>query len=285
MGRRTGVLAALGALLSGCSPLRALDALVPGDTYRFQGGVAYGADPRHKLDVYQPFHRGPAVPVVVFFYGGNWARGSREEYRFVGEALAASGAVTLVADYRLSPQVRWTDILADCARAVKWAFDNADRLGGDASQVYVMGHSAGAYNAAMLALDGRWLAAQGLQPRLLAGWIGIAGPYDFLPIGDPETRVAFGWPDTPADSQPMHHVSADAPRALLLAARDDKVVNPQRSTVGLASRLQAAGATAQVELFDKVNHATVLGSLARPLNWLAPVLARVQAFVGLPGRA
>lgn len=282
--RRTGILAALGALLSGCSPLRALDKLVPADTYRFKGGVAYGSDPRHQLDVYQPFHRGPAVPVIVFFYGGNWSSGSRGDYRFVGEALAASGAVAIVADYRLSPQVRWREILDDCARATAWAFGNADRLGGDASRIYLMGHSAGAYNAAMLALDGRWLAARGLQPRLLAGWIGLAGPYDFLPIGDPLTRVAFDWPDTPADSQPVNHTRANAPRALLLAARDDKVVDARRSTVGLGARLQAAGAPVQVELFDKVNHATVLGAVAKPLGWLAPVLARIQAFTGLPGR-
>jgi acetyl esterase/lipase len=284
MARRTGILAALGALLTGCSASGVLNTLVAGDTYKLREGVAYGADPRKRLDVYQPLQAAGPVPVIVFFYGGNWTRGSREAYRFVGEALAASGAVAIVADYRLSPEVRWTQILADCALATRWAFDQAAALGGDPARIFLMGHSAGAYNAAMLALDPRWLAAEGLSPGRLAGWVGIAGPYDFLPVNDPESRVAFHWPDTPADSQPIHHVSAGAPRALLMAARDDKVVNPQRSTVGLASRLQAAGAPVQVELFDKVNHATVLGAVARPLNWLAPVLERIQAFAGLPGR-
>lgn len=284
MARRTGILAALGALLTGCSASGVLNTLVASDTYKLREGVAYGGDPRKRLDVYQPLQAVGPAPVIVFFYGGNWTRGSREAYRFVGEALAASGAVAIVADYRLSPEVRWAQILADCALATRWAFDQAASLGGDPARIFLMGHSAGAYNAAMLALDPRWLAAEGLSPSRLAGWIGIAGPYDFLPIGDPESRVAFSWPDTPADSQPIHHVSAGAPRALLMAARDDKVVNPQRSTVGLASRLQAAGAPVQVELFDKVNHATVLGAVARPLNWLAPVLERIQAFVGLPGR-
>lgn len=279
MGRRTGVIAALGALLSGCSATRALDALVPEGSYRGQEGIAYGRDPRQQLDVYQPLERVTGAPLVVFFYGGSWSTGSRSDYRFVGEALAASGIVAVIADYRLSPHVRWQAILADCALATRWAFDNAARLGADGARVHVMGHSAGGYNAAMLALDSRWLDAVGLSPQQLAGWIGLAGPYDFLPIGDAQTRVAFNWPETPQDSQPIHHVSARAPRALLIAAPGDTVVNAQRSTVGLAGRLERAGVPVRVQLFDKLNHVTVVAAMARPLKWMAPVLDEVLDFV------
>lgn len=282
MRRRHGLLAALAAALAGCSAVEVLDTLVARDTYRGRDGVAYGPDPRHRLDVYQPLQQQGPAPVVVFFYGGNWSAGSRGDYRFVGEALASRGVVVVVADYRLSPQVRWRDILRDCAAATRWAFDNAAAHGGDPARIHLMGHSAGAYNAAMLALDARWLAAEQLTPQRLAGWIGIAGPYDFLPIYDPPSRVAFDWPDTPADSQPIHHVTARAPRALLLAAAKDEVVNPQRSTVGLGRKLDAAGVPVQVELFERVSHPTVLGALAGPLRRLAPVRERVLAFVGAP---
>ena len=284
--RRTGLFAALGGLLSGCSVTGALDVLVARDSYQGQSGLAYGADPRHKLDVFKPVgaNADAAAPVVVFFYGGNWTRGERADYRFVGEALAANGAIAIVVDYRLSPQVRWRDILADCAAATRWAFDHAAEFGGDPRRVFVMGHSAGAYNAAMLALDQRWLRALGLAPQRLAGWIGLAGPYDFLPITDPPSRVAFDWPDTPQGSQPIVHVTAGAPRALLLAAAKDKTVNPQRNTVGLGQRLRAVGAPVQVKLFDNVNHVTVLGAVARPLKWLAPVLDEVLAFIDLTPR-
>jgi acetyl esterase/lipase len=151
--------------------------------------------------------------------------------------------------------------------------------GVDPARIHLMGHSAGAYNAAMLALDGRWLKAVGLVPRQLAGWIGIAGPYDFLPIGNPETQVAFDWPATKPDTQPLAHVSPIAPPALLLAAREDEVVNPQRSTVGLALALRKAGVAVRHRLYDRVNHATVLAAIAGPLDWLAPVRADVLAFL------
>ncbi|HSV46149.1 MAG TPA: alpha/beta hydrolase [Ramlibacter sp.] len=279
-GRRAALLG-LPALLAGCSATSVLDALVPRDSYAGQTGLAYGPDARHRIDVFRPLSPAAAAPLVLFFYGGNWARGERADYRFVGESLAAAGAVALVADYRLSPAVRWQDILADCALAAHWAFEHAADLGTDARRIHLMGHSAGAYNAAMLALDGRWLGRHNLAPRQLAGWIGIAGPYDFLPISDPDAQRAFDWPRTPPDSQPIAQVSAAAPRSLLLAAASDSVVNPQRSTAGLADRLRRAGVPVQLRMYERVNHATVLGALAGPLRWLAPVRADVLGFLSL----
>ncbi|MBA2673074.1 MAG: alpha/beta hydrolase [Ramlibacter sp.] len=286
MTRRTGLFAAAAALLQGCSATRALDALVPSDTYRGRMDIAYGSVARQRLDAYLPLRSDAPVPLAVFFYGGSWTRGERAGYRFVGEALAARGIATLVADYRLSPQVGWREILQDCAQATRWAFDNAQSLGADARRIHVFGHSAGAYNAAMLALDARWLGAQGLSPRALAGWVGIAGPYDFLPIRDPETQVAFGWPGTPPDSQPLVHASAEAPRTLLLAAQNDTVVSPQRSTVALARRLEALGVPVRMRLLERLNHATALGVLATPLQWMAPVHGEVVGFLSAqPGAA
>ena len=276
---RRSLLGAGALALAGCSATRALDAVVPRSTYRAKDGQAYGPDPRQRLDVYLPLARRPDAPLAVFFYGGSWTRGNRADYRFVGEALASAGIVTVVADYRLSPQVDWTGILQDCAAATRWAWDQAPRLGASRRRFHVMGHSAGAYNAAMLALDARWLAAHGMQPHELAGWVGIAGPYNFLPIGDPDTRVAFDWPDTPAASQPIAHVSPQAPRTLLVAARDDTLVDPQRNSEALAARLQHAGVPVRLALEEHVNHVTVIAALATPLRALAPVRDEVTRFL------
>lgn len=189
--------AVLAALAGACSPIGILNALTPADTYTVTEGLQFGPDPRHRLDVYRP----PApvdsplthteYPVVVFFYGGTWVSGERRDYKFIGEALASAGIVTIIADYRLYPQVRYPDFLEDGARAVAWAQREAGRYGGDPRRMYVMGHSSGAYNAAMLALDPRWLTAQGMSPTILKGWIGLAGPYDFLPIENPAAKPVF----------------------------------------------------------------------------------------------
>jgi acetyl esterase/lipase len=280
---RRSLFAMLPALLTACSGVDLLNATVATDSYRRTESLHYGADARQRLDVYQPASPVRQAPLVVFFYGGNWSSGERADYRFVGEALASSGIVAMVADYRLSPAFRYPVFVQDSARAVAWALQHAADYEADPAKVFVMGHSAGAYNAAMVALDSRWLAAEGLKPARLAGWIGLAGPYDFLPIVEPLTRVAFNWPDTPADSQPLMHASAASPRALLLAPAEDRLVNPQRSTVALAQRLTVSGVAVQSELFDSVSHVTLLASMASILRGRAPVLERVQAFVKATG--
>jgi acetyl esterase/lipase len=279
LSRRKLLLTGSGLALAGCSATGALNVLVPSGTYRSELNVAYGNQARQQLDVYLPANITTDAPLVVFFYGGSWSRGSRGDYRFVGEALASAGIATVVADYRLSPEVKWTAILEDCAAATGWAFANATRLGANARRLHLLGHSAGAYNAAMLALDPRWLARVRRQPGDLAGWIGLAGPYDFLPIGDPATQRAFGWPATPADSQPVAHVSPAAPPCLLLAPREDRTVDPVRNTLGLAQRLRRAGARARGELLEGVNHVTIVAALASPLRGLAPVRDEVTRFV------
>jgi acetyl esterase/lipase len=279
MARRTGIFAAIGALLSGCSATGAINALVSRNSYRGTEGVAYGAGPRQKLDVYRPLDT-PAggAPVIVFFYGGNWDTGERADYRFVGEALAAGGALTIIPDYRLVPEVHYPEFLNDNAAAMAWVFEHAKDYGGDPSKIYVMGHSAGAYNASMLALDPRWL---GPRRERLAGFIGLAGPYDFLPIVNPDTQRAFNWPGTPPESQPINYVNAKSPRTLVIAANTDNLVNPVRNTVGLGNKLKAAGVDTTVKRYDNVSHVTLIGAMAGPLRFLAPVRDDVLEFVGL----
>lgn len=281
---RRSIFAMLPALLTACSAVDVLNATVATNTYRRTQGIAYGnsADGRQRLDVYQPAEGIKNAPMVVFFYGGSWSSGDRDDYRFVGEALASQGIVAVIADYRLSPAARYPAFVQDSAEALRWAYGHATEFGADPARLFVMGHSAGAYNAAMLALDKRWLAQVGMKPAQLSGWIGLAGPYDFLPIGDAKTQVAFNWPATPADSQPLLHASSESPPALLLAPTNDTVVSAQRSTVAMASKLQRSGVRVQSELFDSVSHVTLVASLASVLRGRAPVLERVTAFVRSP---
>lgn len=283
---RRSLLAMLPALLTACSAVDVLNATVPSDTYRLMSSLPYGDNSRQKVDVYMPSQSlsdtalaAGGSPLVVFFYGGSWSSGDRADYRFVGEALASQGIAVAVADYRLSPDVRYPVFVQDSARAMRWAFDNAEKYGANLAKVFVMGHSAGAYNAAMLALDKRWLGAVNLSPEKLAGWIGLAGPYDFLPIGDRKTQVAFEWPNTPPDSQPIFHASSASPPALLIAPTDDSVVSTQRSTVSMARRLKSSGVRVESELYDSVGHVTLIAAMASVLRGRAPVLERVSGFV------
>lgn len=266
-------------VLTGCSPVKVLNALTPDDTFHSTTGIAYGDDPRQKLDVYVPRQPLKDAPVVVFFYGGSWNSGARGDYAFVGEALASRGIVAVLADYRLYPQVRYPLFLEDSARAVAWTRAHIRKFSGNPQRLYLMGHSSGAYNAAMLALDPGLLNAVGMSPEDLSGWIGLAGPYDFLPIENPQVRPVFFWPDSPPQSQPINHVRSGEPPALLIAATKDNLVNPARNTAGLARKLREAGVPVQDLYYSRPNHVTLVASLSRPLRRLAPVLDQVVAFV------
>lgn len=275
---------ALAATLIACAPVATLNALAPRHTHTVTTGIPYGMGPRQQLDVYTPARAAPrgGWPVVVFFYGGSWNRGQRADYAFVGEALASRGILTLVADYRLYPEVRYPEFLRDSAAALAWGLAHAAGLGGNPQRVHVMGHSAGAYNAAMLALDARWLKPTGHTPRELAGFIGLAGPYDFLPMTNPDAQPVFFHPDYPPGTQPLQHASKGAPRSFIAAPRSDSLVNPLRNSQGLATRLQELRVPVTLKFYDRVGHMTLIGTFGTPLRWLAPTLNDVAAFVNGP---
>jgi acetyl esterase/lipase len=276
-----GLTLALAAVLAARFPVATLNGLAPASTYSVQTGLAYGDGPRRLLDVYRPTRAAPpgGWPMVVFFYGGTWNSGSRSDYAFVGEALASRGVLTLIADYRLYPEVRYPDFLRDSASALAWGLEHARGLGANPNKVFVMGHSAGAYNAAMLALDPRWLSDTGHAPRDLAGFIGLAGPYDFLPMTDVEAQPVFFHPNYPEGSQPLAYASAGAPRTFLGAAGVDPLVNPERNSVGLSTQLQAAGVSVTLRLYPRINHSMLIGAFGAPLRWIAPALDDVDRFI------
>lgn len=261
----------------GCAPARMVNALVPKEGYRVERDLAYGELRRQRFDVYVPDDLAAPAPVVVFLYGGRWDSGSKDDYLFVGQALASRGFVTVIPDYRLYPEVRFPDFVEDGAAALARVEERIGEFGGDPARIHVMGHSAGAHIAALLALDDGYLGAEGLSPDLLAGWIGLAGPYDFLPIEDRTLQKIFAAPDMSV-TQPITFADGDGPPAFLLHGRADRTVAP-RNSEALAERINGAGGTATLRLYPDVGHLAIVGALAAPFRWLASTLDDVAAFV------
>jgi acetyl esterase/lipase len=263
--------------LAACSPATALNLIAATGGIAITRSIQYAPGMRRTLDIYRPRDCRNA-PVIVFFYGGSWQSGNKSIYKFVGSALARRGYLMVVPDYRVYPEVIYPGFLDDGALAVRWTKDNAARFGGDPSRLFVMGHSAGAYIAAMLALDGRWLKHVGLLPdRDIAGLVGISGPYDFLPLRDPTLKTIFGGAND-VTTQPIAHVAAGAPPALLVTGAKDDTVDPGNAA-RLGSRLRAAGDKATVLTYPWIGHLGIIGAFAVPLRFLAPVLRDVDAFV------
>ncbi|MEO8937932.1 MAG: alpha/beta hydrolase [Burkholderiaceae bacterium] len=279
--RLSVLLTAFAGLLAGCSGTRIIDELTPSSGYTESQDIPYGEGDRRKLDVYRPatLAAGAKAPVVVFIYGGSWREGSKADYRFVADALTSRGIVAVIADYRVFPEVRYPSFVDDTAAATAWTFREIAAYGGDPKRIFIAGHSAGAYNAAMVAFDPRWLKPYGLAPDQLRGFVGLAGPYNFLPIVDAGVKEVFHWPDTPPDSQPINHVDGNAIPSLLIAAKKDTFVYPTQNTEPMAAKLKSVGADVTMDIHDHVNHMTLVGAIARPLRFLAPVDQEFTDFV------
>ena len=272
------IIVAVVAALSNCGKIAFAVVNVPAHAgwYERKANIPYGSDPRQRLDVYAPggaFNR----PVVVFWYGGIWIKGTREDYRFVGAALANAGYVAVLPDYRLYPQVRYPAFVEDGALAVKWAREHAAEIGGSPRALFIMGHSAGAHIAASLALDPRYLRKMGGDTSWLKGWIGLAGPYE-LERRIPLLEQIFPDPYTAADWQPLLLVREHAPPALILQGTDDYIVHVT-DAVSLDRRMRSMNVPVECHVYDGVGHFEIISALSVPMRRDAPSLRDVTRFI------
>lgn len=245
--------------VAGCAPSDMLNATTSRAGYERIEDVAYGKEERQKMDIYKPDHSLVKTPVLVFFHGGSWQYGDKADYRFIGEAFATEGFLVMVANYRLYPEARYRDIIADSKAAIRYAKAHAADYGGDPSRVYVMGHSAGAYNA-MMAISYGPDAVTGID-----GVIGLSGPYDFLPVEDEELIGLFEGANN-KDAVPITHVKRGMPPILLMSGKIDAVVDPMRNTSGYAQALQATGNKVKTRFVDDVFHITMVSALSSNLR-------------------
>lgn len=288
---RVAVTAMAGAL-SACSAITFGIANAPAafGPYERKADIAYGSDARQRLDVYVPKAASSgsdagsssslaaaARPVVIFWYGGSWQRGSKSDYRFVGAALADHGYITVLPDYRLYPDVKFPEFLDDAAHAVAWVQEHAQEFGGDPHRVVLMGHSAGAHTAAYLALNHEFLARRGAKPEWIAGLVGLSGPYALAPNTRTLNRI-FAAPWGESDWQPLRFVDAKAPPTFLAHGLADDIVSVAQ-TEKLRDALEAKGVRVETELYPGTGHAATVAGFSKAARGSAPTLDQAVAFL------
>lgn len=268
-------------LLNSCTPARVVSAVNtsnPAWGLRVARDQAYGPDTRHKLDIYAPKPApDQARPLILFIHGGSWTGGDKSEHAFVGESLARAGYVTGVMNYRLAPQHRYPAYVQDAALALRWLRQHATEYGASPDNVFVVGHSAGGFNAVELVNNTRWLREVNVPVSSLRGVIGIAGPYSYDFRQFP-SRNAFPERGVPDDIMPDRHVRPDAPPHLLLVAENDTVVYPQNA-LNMEAALKKAGVPVERRVLPRLNHITIIGAVARNLSFLGGTRAEIISFV------
>lgn len=263
--------------VTGSLPLAVLNLLVPRSAFVAHRGLAFGDDARQRLDIYVPKRLAAPAPVLLFFHGGGWQGGRRGDYLAFGQVFAGAGIITVVADYRLYPQVKYPAFVEDAAAALAFLRAHAGDFGGDPSRLFVSGHSAGAYNAAMLASEPAFLKVRGGEPGWIRGVIGIAGPYDFLPLEQPDYVDMFHGRNN-LDSMPIHHVTGPRPPMLLVTGARDRTVSP-RNTKSMAAKLRSVGSVVEEIHYRSTGHVGILLSLLPGFRGLTPLRRDMLDFI------
>lgn len=274
-------------LLGGCSALQVVNSVSKIYTVDVKENIAFGEDPKLKYDLYLPdtaSEEFDATPVIVFFYGGSWNRGDKSEYEFVGRRLASMGYIAAVPNYRLYPEVKYPAFLEDGALSIahlkKELAKPEYRDRKPAQQFIMMGHSAGAYNAAMLALDPRWLESSGLTHQTsIQGFIGLAGAYNIYPINDVEVRPVFDHPNYPPKSQPIDYTAKASVPSLILTPETDTLVSIERNSEALHTALKSAGNQTILQTIEGTDHVTIVGTLSPLLFFKGSTSKPIEKFV------
>jgi acetyl esterase/lipase len=244
------------------------------DLQKIGDDIAFGKAPLHRLDIWSTAQKAnKPKPVLVFFYGGGWANGTRTEYSYAARPFVEAGYIVVLPDYRKVPEVRFPGFVEDSAAAVKWVQANIAKYGGDPNRVSVAGHSAGGYNALMLALDPQWLGDRPVQAA-----ISLAGAADFYPFTSKRAIEAMGQAPNPAATQPVNFVRKDAPPILLIHGSEDTVVRI-RNAESLYAKQKAAGGTIAIKPLAGADHNDLVLSLSTLFRGRYPVVAESVAFL------
>jgi acetyl esterase/lipase len=218
-----------------------------------KANIAYGAEPIQKLDIYSLTSTSTAPrPVIVFFHGGRWTDGNKEQYRFVAARLAKEGYVVVIPDYEKYPKVKFPAFMEDAARSLVWIHQHIGEYGGDPSQLYLMGHSSGAHMGALLISDPRYLKKYGGTPQMVKAFAGLAGPYDFVPEAD-DLKDLFGPPSQYPQMQVPTFITGNEPPMLLLYGADDTLVADYNMTK-LADAIRAHHGVVETKTYPGMGH-------------------------------
>jgi len=279
------LLLALALVLSACSPEAFLEPL---NWSMSDAGIArtadlpFGDEQRQRLDIYAPA-QARGAPVILFWHGGSWKSGDKDQYRFVGSSLAEQGFVAVVPNYRLAPADPFPTFVQDAALAVRWVSDHARDFGGDPAGIFLSGHSAGGHIALILAFDDRYLRMVGSSPDRLAGIVSIAGPTGLENLRGESLKGVFPASVPDRDFSPIAlapRSAKSAPPVLLISGTDDDVVYAS-SAARLADAIRAGGGRATVKAYPQTGHLGLLLAFSDIFASDSIIAHDIAAFAGL----
>ena len=257
-------------LLAALAALNLVAADVPDVSIRVVRDIPYlaashYADKKDTLDLYLP--EGVAKPpVIVWYYGGALQQGDKTDRDDVAAArrFASAGIATAVVNYRLSPGVSHPAHIEDAAASFAWVTKHIAEYGGDPARIFVVGHSAGAYLAALLVTDERYLEKHGLSLRDITGAVPVSAFFWVEREGVAPDRPKTVWGTDSAtwvDASPAHHLRGGLPPMLILYADGDEPWRRQQNVEMEQAVRKAGSAHVRIGMVADRSHMSILRHL------------------------
>jgi acetyl esterase/lipase len=256
------------SLMFGCTQIKFSIVNAPEATYSGEiiEDLPYGELDRQKLDIYIPDMAKmelDSLPVIVFFHGGRWTDGSKDQYKFVGMTLSELGYVVVLPNTRLYPDVKFPIFAQDAAQALAWVHNNAHLHHGN-KNLFISGHSSGAHLGALIIADNKYLAQYSLTPNIVNAFVGLSGPYDFVPK-KPDLKDMFGPPENFPKLVVTNYIDGNEPPMLLIYSDGDETVHP-RNLRALKEGIAKAHGNVESIIYETGGHVATVSAL----SWVNP---------------
>ncbi|MEJ6007495.1 alpha/beta hydrolase [Paucibacter sp. AS339] len=223
--------------------------------------LAYGEGPMERLDLFPTDV--PKAPILVFLHGGYWRALDKSDCSFLASAFSDEGAMVIVPNYSLCPEVGIDRIAMQLVQALAWVWRNAADHGGDPNRIVLAGHSAGGHLATMLNCCDWKSVAPDLPHHLVKGVLSISGVHDLAPM----RQTPFLQADLKLDAEavkrlsPVNFPAPDAPVYAIVGGDESDEFKRQTQLLRQAWGQRAVPVCEEVPGF---NHFDVLHDLADP---------------------
>ena len=245
-------------ILASCTSLASYlaNSSVDESELNINSNIAYGQKDVQKLDIISAKNQDAKSPVIIFYYGGGYSDGSKEMYLFIADYFAKRGYVVAIPDYSKYPNVKFPEFVEDGALAFNWVKDNISKYGGDANDIILIGHSAGAHIAALLTYDENYGVSENVK-----SFIGLAGPYNFIPEEEKYKKI-FGPPENYKNMHVDNFVDGNEAPALLLWGAEDEIVGKRNIEI-LSDAINWKGGNVQTQILKNVDHISIISAFTK----------------------
>jgi acetyl esterase/lipase len=230
---------------------------------------SFYSDNKDFLDIYMPEDKSD-VPVIVYFHGGALLMGDKSWGKDIGLKVAESGIGLVSVNYRLSPDFQHPAHLDDAADATAWVINNIERYGGNPQKIYIAGYSAGAYLAALLAIDFSVLQAHDIEQSKIKGTI-LISPFLYVEETakvriEKDSIYKTIWGNEPQnwiEASVTPHILPNRDNILLIYADGDEAWRKEQNERFAAAMIAAGNLRVFTEEVPNRNHLSLLTAILK----------------------